>query len=108
MRGVRSLTRATVSCRDRGSGTIVGSPPALAQRYLDRGRAMASAPAIATAQTGTIVIRNGRIVSLFEWDWRSKGSNTMTVPARRATKAAPINTRGRQVTRRSVVHAGTD
>jgi hypothetical protein len=36
--------------------------------------------AIATAQTGVIVIKKGRIVSLAEWEFRSKAMKTRTVP----------------------------
>jgi len=42
--------------------------------------------AIATAQTGAIVIRNGRIVSLLECELRSNAMKTMTVPIIRRTK----------------------
>ncbi len=38
------------------------------------------AAAIATAQTGAMVMMKGRIVSLFECDTRSKARKTMTVP----------------------------
>ena len=38
------------------------------------------AAAAATAQTGAIVMMNGRIVSLFEWETRSIARKTMTVP----------------------------
>jgi len=35
---------------------------------------------MATAQTGVMVIKNGRIVSLAECESRSKAMKTMTVP----------------------------
>jgi hypothetical protein len=35
---------------------------------------------MATIQTGAMVMTKGRIVSLPEWDTRSKASNTATVP----------------------------
>ena len=38
------------------------------------------AAATATIQTGAIVMTNGRMVSLFECDTRSKASKTATVP----------------------------
>lgn len=41
----------------------------------------------ATAQTGTMVITNGRIVSLAECESRSKAMKTMTVPS--ISKAKP-------------------
>ena len=43
---------------------------------------------MATAQTGAIVIMNGRIVSLLECELRSNAMKTMTVPSRRRTKPA--------------------
>jgi hypothetical protein len=43
--------------------------------------------AIATAQTGAIVMTNGRMVSLAEFELRSKASNTATVPNSRRSKA---------------------
>ena len=46
------------------------------------------AAAIATAQTGAIVITNGRIVSLAELEIRSKASNTATVPKSRSSEPA--------------------
>ena len=39
-----------------------------------------AAAAIASAQTGAMVITNGLIVSLFECDTLSKASNTATEP----------------------------
>ena len=44
------------------------------------------AAAIATVQTGAIVIRNGRMVSLFECEFRSNAMKTMTVPSIRRAK----------------------
>ena len=38
------------------------------------------AAAIATIQTGAIVMMKGRMVSLFECETRSKASKTATVP----------------------------
>ena len=42
---------------------------------------------MASAQTGPIVITKGRMVSLTEWELRSKASNTRTVPYRRTASA---------------------
>ena len=44
------------------------------------------AAATATAQTGAMVITNGRIVSLAECESRSNTMKTMTVPSMRRTK----------------------
>jgi hypothetical protein len=44
--------------------------------------------AIATAQTGVIVMRNGRMESLAEWEFRSNAMKTMTVPMISKTKPA--------------------
>ena len=44
--------------------------------------------AIATAHTGAMVIRKGRMVSLLECELRSKAMKTITVPKRRRTKPA--------------------
>jgi hypothetical protein len=42
---------------------------------------------MATAQTGAIVMTNGRIVSLAELELRSKASNTATLPYARRRNA---------------------
>jgi hypothetical protein len=41
---------------------------------------------MATAQTGAIVITNGRIVSLFECEFRSNAMKTITEPIMRRAK----------------------
>ena len=43
---------------------------------------------IASAQTGPIVITKGRIVSLLEWELRSKAKKTRTVPYSRMARAS--------------------
>ncbi|TME05617.1 MAG: LLM class F420-dependent oxidoreductase [Chloroflexi bacterium] len=48
---------------------------------------------MATAQTGAMVITNGRIVSLAECELRSKASKTRTVPNSSTTNAMPTQTR---------------
>jgi hypothetical protein len=40
----------------------------------------ATADQIASTQTGPIVMTNGRIVSLAEWESRSKAAKTSTLP----------------------------
>jgi len=53
----------------------------------DRGRRSRTiAAAIATAQTGAMVMTKGRRVSLFEWETRSKARKTITVPTMRSPK----------------------
>ena len=47
-----------------------------------------TAAQIAKAQTGPIVITNGRTVSLPEWELRSKAKKTSTVPYRRTARAS--------------------
>ena len=60
--------------------------------YLYR-RRRTRAAAMATAQTGAIVMTNGRIVSLAEFELRSNASNTATVPyARRRNATASAAT----------------
>jgi hypothetical protein len=44
--------------------------------------------AIATAQTGVMVMRNGRIVSLAEFEFRSNAMKTRTEPITSKTKPA--------------------
>ena len=65
--------------------------------YFGRERRTSSAAPMATAQTGAMVIRNGRMVSLAECDPRSKAPNTITVPSASrinpATKAGHLNAR---------------
>ena len=41
---------------------------------------------MATIQTGAMVIRNGRMVSLAEWESRSNARKTSTVPYDKSTK----------------------
>jgi len=48
--------------------------------YFALGRSRTMAPAIATIQTGAIVMTNGRSVSLAECDCRSNARKTNTVP----------------------------
>jgi hypothetical protein len=61
------------------------------------------APAIATAHTGTIVIRNGRIESLAEFACRSKAWKTMTVPASKRRNARASQAAVGHFTRGSVL-----
>src|SRR5256714_9045379 len=57
--------------------------------YFSGRRKTAAAPAMATAQTGAIVITNGRIVSLAECESRSNAANTITVPQSSSTSPMP-------------------
>jgi hypothetical protein len=51
-------------------------------------RSSAQAPAVATAQTGSMVMRKGRSVSLAECDVRSKAAKTNILPTSRTANAA--------------------
>ena len=70
------------------TASAIGELSRPAGRYFAGGRSRAIAPAIATAQTGAMVITNGRIVSLAECESRSKAMKTMTVPKSSRTKPA--------------------
>ena len=59
------------------------------------------AAATATAHTGAIVIRKGRIVSLAEFELRSNAPNTRTVPIASSKKAAATPTTVLILTRRN-------
>ena len=66
IRGVTAETSVTRSDQARGSAKITLVPRR--SLYRGRGRRRAIAPAIATAQTGAMVMKNDRMVSLTECD----------------------------------------